>query len=189
MLEIIKQDILQILHISYGAILKEDILELREQSNHTLHNASIYQEPESITIAVVIHAISKIYGREGYKNLEGWKLFHQTVLKNLQQAKKELFENNQSSYEAAIKRILDSIERLDPKLKRYIKQVFQLAKINKASRFYEHGLSLGRTAQLLGLNKWDIMEYTGKTGISDVEESKTMTIKKRLDLTKEIFSL
>lgn len=189
MLEIIKEDILKILHISSECIEHEDIIALRDQSNHTLHNASIYQDKYAVTIAVVIYALSKIFGRPDYKKAPSWSLFCQNAKRDIKQAEKELYENNISAYELSIEKILTNINQLDPKLKHYTQQVFYLAKINKASRFYEHGLSLGRTAELLGISQWDLMEYAGKTGISDVQEARTLNARKRIELTRQIFGI
>jgi hypothetical protein len=189
MLELIKEDVLKVIHTSVECIEHEDILALREQSNHTLHNASIYQDKYAITIAVVIYALSKIFERPDYRKTQSWEVFNQSVRKNLQQAEKELHEGNISAYELSIENVLNNIDRLDPKLKHYTQQVLYLAKVNKASRFYEHGLSLGRTAELLGISQWELMDYTGKTGISDVKEARTLKTNKRIELTKQLFEL
>ena len=59
--------------------------------------------------------------------------------------------------------------------------------INKASRIYEHGISMQRTAELLGISEWELSEYAGRTGISDVNLSITMDIKTRIEKAMELF--
>ena len=53
--KIIKKDILSIISKTI-AILKikeeKDIIELKELSNHTIHNASIFQDEDSVSIAI-----------------------------------------------------------------------------------------------------------------------------------------
>ena len=45
---------LRVLEESFKAILKEDPKKLRDLSNQTIHYASIYQDPDSISVAVII---------------------------------------------------------------------------------------------------------------------------------------
>ena len=44
-----------------------------------------------------------------------------------------------------------------------------------------------KTAKLLGISIWELAEYAGQTGISDVNLSITMPIKKRIKLAMEMF--
>jgi len=53
---------------------------------------------------------------------------------------------------------------------------------------YEHGLSIGKTAELLGINKWELMEYAGRTGISDVQENITISMKDRIKFVRGLFT-
>ena len=80
-----------------------------------------------------------------------------------------------------------AIGKLSGKLKTYIQEVFRRASINKASRIYEHGVSMERTANLLGVTMFELSEYAGQTGISDVSLSKTLGVKKRLKFAMEMF--
>ena len=66
-----------------------------------------------------------------------------------------------------IRNILKHIGRIDDKLKLYIDDVLDKAKIVKGSTLYEHGVSIGRAAELLGISQWELMSYVGKTKIID----------------------
>ena len=44
-----------------------------------------------------------------------------------------------------------------------------------------------QTAKLLGITMFELADYAGKTGISDVPESKTLDAKSRIKLAEEIF--
>ena len=65
-------------------------------------------------------------------------------------------------------------------LKNYIQDVLKKAAINKGSRIYEHGVSMGQTAKLLGITPWELAEYSGQTGSADVNLSITLDVKKRI---------
>jgi len=72
-------------------------------------------------------------------------------------------------------------------LKIYIKDVFRKAQINKASRIYEHGISMEKTAKILGISVWELSEYVGKTRIDDINLGITTPIRKRIKLAEEVF--
>lgn len=187
--EKIREDILGVLRDATIAIRKENSVKLREISDHTLHNANIYQDPYSIGIAVTMYALSKIYARNNYKQMESWNKFDSVVKRNIKKAKDNLEKSDFEQFDKNMANINLVIEKLDNKLKEYIKEVVYRAHISKGSRFYEHGLSIGRTAQLLGINTWDLMEYIGKTGISDKTYNITKSSKQRLKEVRKMFGM
>ena len=73
-------------------------------------------------------------------------------------------------------------------MRNYIKDVFRKAEINKASRIYEHGISMQKTAELLGISIFELAEYAGSTGIGDVNLSITKDIGERIKIAKEILA-
>ena len=83
--------------------------------------------------------------------------------------------------------VRQAINKLSGKLKIFIKDVFRRATINKASRIYEHGISMEKTASLLGITMFELAEYAGQTGIPDVPENKTLSVKTRIKLAMEMF--
>ena len=184
----VRKDILEILKKSCIAVKEKDVRLLKDLSNNTLHDASIYQDEYSTTIAVMIYSLSKIFERSNFTQYKSWSLFNDVVVENLKKAEESLSINDIREYENSIKNIFDVIDKLDSKLRFYIAEVIERAKINKASRVHEHGISIGRTAELLGVDEWELMEYVGNTGISDVEFSLSKTAKDRLNLARKLFN-
>jgi len=43
------------------------------------------------------------------------------------------------------------------------------------------------TAKLLGISLWELAEYTGQTSISDMNQGKTLDVKKRIKSAMEFF--
>jgi hypothetical protein len=188
MLEDTRKNILWILRESKEAIKKENTRHLSDLSNHTIHDASVLQDPSSIQIAILVYSLFKIFERKTkYKSYKDWPIFYRILNKNLTDAIFFLSKKNFRNYEAAIRNILKGVDKLESHLKSYIKEVIEKAKISKGSRVYEHGISIGRTAELLGISGWELMEYTGKTGISEVKYNLTMDINERLKLVRSIF--
>lgn len=185
--ESVRRDILNILDEGLKAVNEVNILKLKELSDHTIHDAGIFQDKDSVTIAVLMYALAKIYERPRYTEYKDWGLFSGTVVSKLKLAFDYLNRTDLRGYEINIKDIFSVVEKLDSKLRDYAKEVIEKAKVSKGSRIHEHGISIGRTAEILGISKWELGKYVGGTGISDVDESITKDIKHRLKFTRGLF--
>lgn len=179
--------ILNVLNKVIKALKQEDYLEIKFLSNQMVHNSSINQDPDSISVAVVIYSLSKMIERENYKQYRNWKFFYTNYITSLKRAIRALEKDNLSSFRNEMEYIRKLIQNLSGNLKNYMVEVFRKAQINKASRIYEHGISMEKTARILGISIWELAEYAGKTGIGDVDLSITMPIKQRLALAEEFF--
>jgi len=182
-----RENILRILRETKVAIEKEDVVALKELSNQTIHTASIYRDTDNISIAVIIYSISKIIERKNYQKYRGWDKFFKKFMICLDRAISALEKNNDSYFVDQLKCIRKDINSLTGSLKKHIQEVFKKAEINKASRIYEHGISMQQTANLLGISIWDLAEYAGQTGISDVNLALTLPVKTRVKNAMEIF--
>jgi len=182
--EVIRKDIISVLKEAIPLLEKEDFAGLIEVSNHTTHNASIYQDEYSIQIAVVVYSLSKILERT---KIEGFKISI-NVEKTLQKALDLITKNDVQNYSNEIKKIFNQISEKDEKLPLYIKSVIDKAHIVKGSRIYSHGPSVARTAEVLGVSQWELMSFIGKTRISD-EEGEITNVEKRVEFTKKLFRI
>ena len=73
-------------------------------------------------------------------------------------------------------------------MKKYIQDVFRKASINKASKLYEHGISMEKTAKLLGITMFELANYAGqKEEISEAPIVRGIDIKSRIKLAMDIF--
>lgn len=184
-----RSNLIRVLDKTIKAIKNEDVVSLNDLSNQTIHDATILQDEYAISFAVLVYTLSKLYERHiHYGQFKGWDKFCSDCIKSLEASKISLEKNNILDFEVNIKSYLKSLERVDSKLKIYIKDVLNKAKINKASRLYEHGLSVGHTAELLGISRYELMDYIGKTYIADVKENQTTSVKKRLETARKVFS-
>jgi len=85
-------------------------------------------------------------------------------------------------------RIRKAISRVSGKLKENIVDVFRKASINKASKIYEHGISMETTAKLLGITMYELADYAGANKeITDTPEGKTISEKERIKLVERMF--
>ena len=183
----VKDDILSILKDSYRAIESNDIVKLKEASDHTLHCMSIYQDGDSSSIAIIIYSLAKIFEKEEYRVKKEWSEFYRKVLRHIGEARELLGSDNLTGYNSCIKELLKLIHGLEKKFGLYVDEVLQSAKIKKGSKIYSHGISSGRVAEMLGISEWELMSYVGKTKIDDSKFAVSKSIKERLELVKGLF--
>jgi len=184
MIDIIKKDIISVL-TELAEILKvkedADIAQMRELSNHTIHNASIFQDEDSVSIAILVYSLSKVIEREVDE------LNYGNILFFLEKAKDCLLKNKIDDYRKIIKKAFTVISGMDSKLKMYIEEVINQAQIKKGSKLYEHGISLARAAEILGISQWELMFYIGKTRITDKTKD-AVNVKERLKFARGLFA-
>lgn len=156
-----------------------DILEVRKISNHTIHNATIFQDEDSISIAILIYALSKVmercFGQINY-------IKFMDLLNNARQL---LEKDKIVNYRRVIKDIFSDISKLDKKIKLYVEEVINQAQIKKGGKLHEHGVSIGRAAQILGISQWELANYIGKTSLTEIE---TINAVDRIKFVRGLFS-
>jgi hypothetical protein len=180
--------VLRLLGKTKEAIRKEDVIKLKNLSNQTIHSASIHQDADSITLAVIIYSLSKILERTSYQKYPDWKKFIKHITQHIDNAIYHLKQDKQDRFKKELQGISKDISKLSGDFKRHVRFVFEKARINKASRIYEHGISMEKTSKLLGITIWELAEYAGKTGIPDINLNVTKPIKQRIKLAMELFS-
>jgi len=182
-----EENILRILKETRTAIENNDSYKIKNLSNQTVNTSSRTQDLDNIAVAVIVYSLSKIVERQDYKQLPGWNPFYKKVLLYLEKSIQDIENKNFEKFREDFKTIRGSIENLSGKLKKYIKEVLRGAEINKASRIYEHGISMEQTANLLGITLYELADYVGKTGIPNAPENRTKNTSERIELAMEMF--
>ncbi len=178
-------NILRIFKETKNAIEQSDSSKLRDLSDQTINTASRTHDPDNIATAVIIYAMSKIIERAEYKKNIGWKKFYSSVLLSFDGIIFALEKKDETKLRKNLQKIRSSIKGLSGDLKKYIQDVFMKAQINKASKIYEHGISMETTASLLGITMYDLAGYAGAKHES--EPSKKMTVVKRIKMAERMF--
>jgi hypothetical protein len=185
----IKEDIINIIKETLTVLKGEEKLELIEISNHTIHNASVFQDEDSISIAVVIYAISKIIDRNKQSPMAGWHGIYQNIIKHLEDGLDFIKMDKIKEYREVMQDLIIKLGEADDKLKLYIDDVLDKAKITKGTKLYEHGVSVGRAAELMGISQWELLSYIGKTQIIDTFEENVIPIRNRIKFAKKLFNI
>ena len=183
--EKIRQDILWILEKAIGYLGAENIdheLSLRELSTHTVHNASIFQDEDSVSIAVLTYTLSKL----ALKRFKGVNLGH--LISHLKTCREELSNNDTDAFRASVQGLFTHLRTQTPHLRQYIEDVIVKARISKARHIHEHGISVTQTAHILGVNAWELNEFLGRTKIADAHFiKKGIPVAERLMHARRLF--
>ena len=182
--EIVKKDALQILN-RIIEILKateeKDVLEIKNLSNHTIHNASVFQDDCSVSIAVIVYALSKIIERQQYE------LDYTNIIKIIEKARKSLKNESLSDFKLALRKLFSEISAIDNKLSLYIHEVINDAQVKKGCKLCEHGLSTAKASQVMGVSQWELMNYLGKTKLNE-NVAGIVDVRTRIKFTRDLFS-
>lgn len=184
MQDIIKKDILAVLTELFGILkVKEDadIVEMKELSNHVIHNASVFQDEDSVSVAILIYSLSKIIERKQRE------LDYGRLLNMLNSCISSLKNNDDEKFRKSVRNIFSFIRTVDEKLKLYINEVINQAQIKKGCKLCEHGISVARSAEVLGISQWELMHYLGRTTLID-KFSEHVNVSNRLKIARSLFS-
>lgn len=184
-----KNHILDILRQVSDAVQKKDYIKIKQLSNKFVHHSSIHQDADVISVAVIIYSLSKMLEREDYKNEKNWKQFYNDYLRTIKNMISALEKDDHQKFHNEIEINRKLLTKLSGNLKKDMKDVFNRAKINKAYKIYEHGISMEKTAKILGITLWELAEYSGRSNFKHVNLGVTMPLQKRIKLAEEIFNV
>ena len=182
-----RDNILRILKETREAMTRGDAVTIKNLSNQTINTASLTQDPDNVAVAVIVYSLGKVLERHQYQEYAGWDKFYSSVIDAINHAIKDL-ETDKGDVGKDLEIINRELEKLSSKLKMYIQDVFWKARINKASRIYEHGISMEKTAKLLGITMYELANYAGQARMDDVPLENTMDVKKRIKTAMEFFT-
>lgn len=178
---ILKKDMLRILTKVIVGIKQKDTYLLSKTSNEINHSSSIFQDEDSLTIAVVVYAISKIIDRNNSKMDPQFEIM-------FRKAKQHMQTNNFDKYRDVMRGIVSKINDVDSRMKQFVLDVYNQAEIKKGSKIFSNGISLARVAELMNLSQWELMNYVGKTNIPEMFQ-KDRHLKERLGHARSLFNL
>ena len=182
-----RENILRIFQEAKTAFEKGDSAKLKSLSNQTNNTAALTQDPDNIAVAVIVYTLSKIIEREDYKKLPGWDKFYQIHKDSINKKIDALKRGDDDAFRKEIVRIREAMNSLSGRLKTYIQDVLRKASINKASKLYEHGISMEKTASLLGITLFELASYAGQKEDINVQQTRTIDVKARIKMAEDFF--
>ncbi len=187
-----QKDVLSVLQETITAIRTKNYSDLHAISDHILHAIAIYQDKDIVDLAVAIYALNKILEIEKYKVHPKMKNFTKNILDLFKKATGQVKKKDYAGYSNTLKEILNKITGFTKSIKFYIEDILHFARIKKGTKLYEHGLSLGKAAELVSVTKWELMPAIGETAIHeqlgtprDISEQKVAFVKKLFKKNKK----
>ena len=180
------EHVVNILEEAKQAAERGDIIRLKQLSDQTIHSTAIYQDSDNILVAIIVYSLSKLLERRQNYSPKDFEKYFKYYLDTIDYSRNCINQNNCPLFRDRIKEML-SYRGLSSDLKKSVGEVFEKAKINKASKIYEHGISMGATAKLLGISLWDLTSYVGQGTINDMKEGETLNIRARVKKALDFF--
>ncbi|MBL7056430.1 hypothetical protein ISS07_05955 [Candidatus Woesearchaeota archaeon] len=178
----VREDAASVLeHASQILRVKEDkdIFELRSLSNRIIHNASLFQDECSVSVAVLIYSLYKVISRRDNH------LNYLKIVKLMDRMLYSLRNNDEVRFKELIKQAFSEVSRIDNKLGMYVSEVITEAQVKKGCKLCEHGLSIAKASEVMGVSQWELMKYFGNTSMEDVPG---VGVTERLKLARGLFS-
>lgn len=180
--------VIEVLTRARQALEQEDTKQLRNLSDQTIHASSVYQHTDYILVATIIYALSKLVERKDKLSLKNWSQFIRDINSLLSLSINSLQQNKHTQFIKFLSKTKRYIENSSPNLRPMIEEVLRKASINKASKIYEHGISLAKTTKLLGVTPWELSEYIGEKENSQTKLNKTIDAKVRAEMAMNFFT-
>ncbi len=171
--------LVQLMAKASQAIRKHDVLQLRDASRDAINEASISQDANSLSLAVIIYSIVKIMER-GNSDVGKSAILLEHAQAHFQKGKELAYKNE-------LKKLFGFISDADKRLKFFINEVIAETRIKKGGGLYEHGISVGQAASLLDVSMWDLMNYVGKIRASNIYVG-GISPKKRMETARSLFT-
>lgn len=181
----LKEDLIDVMMHVKDALERLDINELSKWSNHVIHSAAIYQDQRAIYVGIIAYSLAKSINKKPPAK-ERWNTFITNMLKELVLAIEYLEKNKVKKFDLLIKSMLKRIADFDKSFSDYVEYVLDFSKVQKGARIYEHGISLGSVAKMVGINKWELMKKVGERRTKEHKFLVTKSSKKRLQELKRI---
>ena len=183
--ENVRKDILSLLNSVIKILESEeekDLFELSELSNHLTHSASIFQDEDSISTALMVYSIYKIFSRGEEK-----AKIYSKITPVIKQVKFALEKNDDEEFRKKVRNIFKMILEIDSRISIYLEELLDKAKLKRGAEIYRHGISIARVAEIIGISIWDLSSYVGKTNLP--ENAMVIDAEKRLGFARKIFGV
>ena len=178
--------ILDVLNMVESSVENSDVVSLKALSNQTIHSASVEQDTDSVLMAVLVYSLSKIIERRGGLGNKVCDKFCEFVLKDLRESRVYLEKKDDKNFLKSLNKLRKDIENFSENYKKEVEDVLRKAQINKAAKIYEHGISLEKTAELLGITLFELAPYASQREENE-EFIKTINVKNRIKKAEEFF--
>ena len=170
----------------YKAFKEGDIKFLRKISNLCAESLATGEEEGMLSLSAISYVLGKIMEKPRYrgnKKLDELTLFVENKLK---QCSEQAKAGDNMAFAQNCSDITVYLEEFDEKNRRYVRGLFDKAKLKIAARLYAQGFSLSYVVSITGADTREVLKYIGQTLMFD-RVGKTKNVQERLSNARKIF--
>ncbi|MCX6777744.1 MAG: hypothetical protein NT157_02560 [Candidatus Micrarchaeota archaeon] len=169
-----------------SAFRKESVGRLRDVSRRCADELGVGEEVDMLPLSITAYVLSKIIQKSRYWDKGTRTRLAKSVGGGLDRCAELLHGGKHEEFRMEIGRVMRDTIEVDDRKNRYVTGLLAKAKLKIAGRLYAQGFSLSRVSELTGADKREVMEYVGKTLMSDLV-GKTKTVNERLEHVRRLF--
>lgn len=150
-------DVLEAL-VSMLSLPRVNAADLKRLSNELAEDISLFHHRDAISVSVLSYSLYKIFSKNPL-------LERRALVTLISKALKCLHAPIQ--FRTSIRKVFDELKKYDKDIESNILHMIRHAEIKRGLKVYEHGLSIGYAAEMMGVSRWEMMDYLGSRGIED----------------------
>ena len=139
---------------------------MRKTNDELLSITAINPNPIFYRITILSYVFSKILSKPRFLTNEFGPILSQ-IEKDLSLLVESISTPNEEKTLYLISKVEDSISKLDSKDPRFVIDLLTKGKLKIAATLYAQGMSLGVASTITGLEKQEILDYSGQTMMFD----------------------
>jgi len=176
-------NIIEILDYMARALEKRKAHHLRKITDECVKQFLVNEDRDCIRIAIISYAFSKLLEKPRYRIK--LKDLYDTMICRINEAKDEYRNGRVHEFRDKLHEMETFAETIEESDRRYVKKLFDKAKLKVGSNIYASGFSLSYACSIAGIEKQEMLDYYGKTYASDRMNEK-VNLQSRLKYIEEL---
>jgi len=173
----------ELTHEVMDAFSKKNQKKMRKTNDKILAELMISFTKEMFNLAVISYVLSKVLAKPRFYG-RAYKEMMDRILQVL--GHMERSAGDPEKYNIAAGNLEETIGQMESEDQRFVKSLVEKGKLKTAAILYAQGMSLSLAAEVTGMSKQDIMDYSGKTMMAD-RVTEAVDISDRVKKAKKAF--
>lgn len=157
---------------------------LRKIFSELIRELPIYYSKKRFAITLLAYVLSKIVSKPRLMGKEHVDARYQ-IIQSINRMADRIDTCSDDEFEGLFDDIKDKIKNLEKSDPRFLMNMINKGRLKIAAIMYAQGISLGRASELTGIDRHDILDYSGKTYMAD-RLKEEIPIFERINIAKKI---
>lgn len=150
-----------------GFFFVHDVQGMRKLHDALLESVALEYDEALYRLALITYVLSKILSKPRYWREKRSSKYWSQVKKRLENCSMLADGGKNAQALRQLVMVHQHVTDAEERDRRFISGLFSKAAVKAASTFYAKGLSLGRSAELTGIDKREILSYAGTTAMNE----------------------